>query len=175
MVSGDPLRHLRPTHSSRLDDIAKEDAELTESDRLPPGIDVLILPGLVGKREGPMSTGELPYPPSTADFRKVFAAAGLRVEYSVDASERVTLSLKAADWWVPVLLFAQGVVQSGLGNLVYDYIRERLSDDELKTTALHMRVGREEADGTRTWYEASGPGSEVLKGYKKWLAHERED
>jgi hypothetical protein len=46
------------------------------------------------------------YPNTTVDVVKLLTEQGLSVDYVQPKEERSTLTLKAAEWWIPILTFA---------------------------------------------------------------------
>lgn len=141
---------------------------------MPAGIDVVVLPGLVGKYDT-WASGEAAYPSSTADFVKVLTGAGLKVGYTVEEDQRAIVKLAAADWWVPILLFARDVFVAVGADVVAGYIRECLTPDHRQSTRLHMKVGYESPDGFRTFFEADGElGDQVLDAYSLFVSDARD-
>ena len=141
------------------------------ADKMPEGLDVLFLPGLVGKFDGPLETGETVYPSSATDVEKVLRGAGLKVGYAVEP--RASVGLKAAEWWAPILVFTVDALKAGAADLVVAYLRELFPPAELRKMPLHIKAGCERPDGLREWYEGDGPGEQVLEGFVAWQDRER--
>ena len=107
------------------------------------------------------------YPPSATDLMKLARAAGVAVEYA-DDGERAYVGLKAAEVWMPIIVFMNNAMAAGLGVVIGDWFRELLGTVRDGRLRLHVKVGKEEADGkTVEWMTAHGEAEEVLASIRQ--------
>lgn len=137
------------------------ESEVTQSSQ------VLVLPGVPGYAEEVDDVGA--YPSTTTDVMKVLREAGLAVEYRDPPNERKQVSLFGIDIWMPVLQFTQDALASGAGDLLASAIRGLFGRRSVSDGTLHVRFGREDSDGNVEWFEADGPGDNVLDAAREFL------
>jgi hypothetical protein len=133
----------------------------------PHDLDVLVLPGIAGKSDRQLQTL---YPSSSSDFIKLLREGGLRVDYA--GRERGTeVAQKAIDVFVPVLVFTSTVAAGTISTLLASAIQEVVGKRRLKTTAVHLKLGRTtHSDGTiDEWIELDGPAEAVIAELRKRL------
>ncbi|WP_327413888.1 hypothetical protein [Streptomyces sp. NBC_01233] len=130
--------------------------------------DVLIKRGVSGlpsvSREAP---GRYPY--ESIKVAKLLRSAGLEVGFEDERADRSYLTHDAAEYWLPVLEFAQGftkdMVVGVLSSLVTVYITKKTGSGEAAEIAapppvLHIEVTRE---GDPTKIVLDGPADVVLE------------
>lgn len=128
--------------------------------------DVTVQPGLPGRADPEGVDGGV-YPNTTTDIVKLLREQDLRVEYVQTRDQRSTLTLKAAEWWIPILVFAYQVDISLCGTLLANAVAELFPDREPKPI-LHVKCGRETADQQIDWFEADGPSDKVIEALREW-------
>lgn len=143
---------------------------------LPEGVDVLVLPGFPD-REVVLDEPGHAYPSTTIDVVKRLRQLGLAIEFIEPREQRVEVTLKAFEVWVPILLVAQQVfIGLGVWQLIEAFERRSLarsaspSDDiaanvdEGETALLHVRMGVVKEYGRETrWIEADGSPDDVAR------------
>lgn len=132
-----------------------------------PEADIVVLPGIPGRYGlGADAEVENPYPSSTSDFVKALRLEGFCVEYTVSRGDRSSVSINAADLWVPVLIFAlQDVAQIPSEILTATILKvfgRWMSDD----SRLHVRFMQKGADGSIHEFESDGRASDVLRAMR---------
>ena len=140
--------------------ILRDRFELTAEGRAP--ADVLVLPGIPGKRER-LDDGRGAYPASTVDIIKLLREKGVTVDYVEPPDRRAELTYHAADIWLPVLLWTSDAIANGAGSLFAHAIIQLLGPRRAERSVLHVRCGRQTGEGDIRWFEADGPGADVLK------------
>ena len=148
--------------------IMRDRFELTAEGHAPANVaDVVVLPGVPGKVER-LDDGRGAYPASTVDIMKLLREQGLAVEYVESPNRRAELTYHAADIWLPVLLWTSDAVANGAGSLFSHVIIQLFGQRRAERSILHIRCGRQTAEGDIRWFEADGPGSEVLKALREF-------
>lgn len=133
---------------------------------VPPNVDVLVLPGLAGK---PHTTDEdSVYPGVTTDVVKLLREMELRVDYWQPRESRKTIVRKGADIWIPILLFTEQVVANGGGTLLANAVTQLLGKRAAERSVLHVKCGAASGEGQVEWFEAHGPGTDVLKALRQF-------
>lgn len=136
-----------------------------EEGRLPEGLDALVLPGMPGR---PSPGGvESPYPDLTTDIVKLLREQGLSVDYAQAREQRQTVTLKAAEFWVPILVFTADAAANGAGALLAQSIMALLGKAQSRRQLLHVRCGYQTDKETR-WFQGDGPPDDVLKALRQW-------
>jgi hypothetical protein len=134
-------------------------------DRSGPGrADVVVLPGIPGKREH-LEDGRGAYPTTTVDVMKLLEEQGLRVSHAEPEERRAELTYHAADVWLPVLLWTSDALANGAGSLFAHVIIQLLGQRQAERSVLHVKCGRQ---GDSRWFEAHGPGRDVLKALREF-------
>jgi transcriptional regulator with XRE-family HTH domain len=129
--------------------------------------DVLVLPGVPGKAKR-LDDGRGAYPASTVDIMKLLREQKVAVEFVEPPNRRAELTYHAADIWLPVLLWTSDAVANGAGSLFAHAIIQLFGQRRAERSVLHVRCGRQTAEGDIRWFEADGPGSEVLKALREF-------
>jgi len=107
------------------------------------------------------------YPSSTTDVIKVLCEADLNIDYADRATHRAEVAQKAADWWLPVIVFLEPAAAHLAGALMAEAILSLLGRRRADHSLLHVKVGKIEKSGTRIeWFEAHGNGHDVLEALK---------
>lgn len=143
------------------------DVASTEDTKSAASSQVVVLSGVPGYADEVDGVGA--YPSSTTDVMKVLREAGLSVEYRDPPNERKQVSLFGIDIWIPVLQFTQDALASGAGDLLAASIRTLFGRQSVSDGTLHVKFGREDGDGQVEWFEATGPGDEVLDAARQFL------
>jgi hypothetical protein len=148
--------------------LAKRRGERVVRTELPEGVDCLVVAGIPGRPdpEG-LAADDRPYPTSTADIVKLLREQGYRVEYEDPPERRARISYKANEWWIPVLLFAQGVAEAGVADVLVSIIRGYVPD--FRRAKIHLKIGRADADGNVDWFEGQGAAPEVLDALREYF------
>ena len=142
----------------------------------------VVQPGFTSKPVTGPETGEDIYPSGTGDFMKLIRERGATIDYVDPDAPRVTMSLYAAEYWVPILVLVRDVLVSVEGDLIVDAIREwirggrphdatakesELEASESREPVLHIKIGAADLDAqTIEWFEASGSREDVLEGLR---------
>jgi Flp pilus assembly protein TadD len=128
---------------------------------------VLVLPGIPGKNER-LDDGRGAYPASTVDIMKLLREQGVTVDYAEPADRRAELTYHAADVWLPVLLWTADALANGAGSLFAHVILQLLGPRRAERSVLHVKCGRQTREGDIRWFEAHGPGADLLKALRKF-------
>lgn len=148
--------------------------ELTES-HLPAdlaarlkGLDAVIVPGIPGFEIEALDVEGPAFPSSTTDLMKVLREQGLHVEFEDPDSPHPLVSHKAADWWIPIMVFIiETGVASTAGNLLSHAIISLLGAKKAESSVLHVKVGVVQAGRDKIeWFEGHGKGADVLKALR---------
>lgn len=130
---------------------------------------ILIVPGLPDYRV-PESDMAL-YPTNVVDLMKIAREAGFPIEYADDGN-RAYVGLKAAEIWMPIIVFLNNAMAAGFGVIVGDWLRGSIghvSEGRAKTR-LHVKVGKKQTDGEIVeWMTANGDADEVLEALETFL------
>jgi transcriptional regulator with XRE-family HTH domain len=145
--------------------IMRDRIKLTAEGHAP--ADVLVLPGIPGKRER-LDDGRGAYPASTTDIIKLLREQGVTVDYIEPSNRRAELTYHAADIWLPVLLWASDAIANGAGSLFAHAIIQLLGARRAERSVLHVRCGRKTGEGDIRWFKADGPGADVLKALREF-------
>lgn len=128
---------------------------------------VLVVAGLPGwSQAGTTDQVSNPYPETTTDVVKLVREQGLTVQYAVPREDRQTVSLNAAEYWLPVLVFAYDVGTNLVAGYFTGVITQLLGSLPKRSDRLHVRFGRETTDGAVEYFEAHGPAPDVVKAIK---------
>lgn len=131
-----------------------------------PDADVIVLPGFPGRNQPVDERVQNPYPNTTLDVVKILRSNDRTVEHALERSERQEISLNAAEYWVPILVFAQDLGMETCVNLLGHAIRQIVGAFQLPRTKLHVRFGRQRPDGTVEFFEGHGDGDKVLEAMR---------
>lgn len=144
----------------------KEDAPglMAEGQKQP---DVLVLPGIPGKRER-LDDGRGAYPSTAVDIMKLLREQRVTVDYTEPGDRRAELTYHAADVWLPVLLWTADALANGAGSLFAHAIIQLLGPRRAERSVLHVKCGRQTREGDIRWFEAHGPGADVLKALREF-------
>lgn len=141
--------------------------EQSPADPTWPVADVVVLAGLPGWRHsGDDARLTNPVPTTTTDMVKVLRSAGLTVEHAVARGDRQEVSLNAAEYWVPVLVFAVDVGANTAGDLLADAISKLFGRPLLRRSRLHVRYGQQRPDGSVDFFEAHGDAEKVIEAIR---------
>lgn len=147
------------------------DFRLTEEQRAGeptwPVADVVVLPGLPGWRySGDDDRLTNPIPTTTTDIVKVLRSDGLTVEHAVQRGDRQEVSLNAAEYWVPVMVFAVDVGANTAGDLLAAAITRLFGRPLLRRSRLHVRYGQRRPGGSVDFFEAHGDAEKVIEAIR---------
>ena len=131
-----------------------------------PAADVVVLPGLPGWSGTANDRVQNPYPETTLDMVKFLRSNGRTVEHALERGERQEVSLNAAEFWVPVLVFANDLGIETSVKLLVLAIRQIMGALQLSRTKLHVRFGRQRPDGTVEYFEGHGDADKVLEAIR---------
>jgi hypothetical protein len=124
---------------------------------------VVVLPGLPGwSTSTSRDRVGHPYPDTTYDVVKLLREQGLSVEYTVAPEDRQTVSLQAAEHWLPVLVFGYDVAVSIGAELIAGAITQLFGTFQRGNDRLHVRFGSTSADGKVEFFEAHGSAADVV-------------
>jgi hypothetical protein len=129
--------------------------------------DVLILPGVPGKRER-LEDGRGAYPNTTADIMKVLREQGFGVDYAESDDQRAELTYHAAEVWLPVLLWTSDALANSAGSLFAHVIIQFLGQRQAERSVLRVKCERQSAGGDSRRFEAHGLGRDVLKALREF-------
>jgi hypothetical protein len=115
-----------------------------------------------------LDDGRGAYPTSTVDIMKLLREQKFAVEFVEPPNRRAELTYHAADIWLPVLLWTSDAVANGAGSLFAHAIIQLFGQRRAERSVLHVRCGRQTTEGDIRWFEADGPGSEVLKALREF-------
>ena len=138
-----------------------------------PDADVVIIPGIPGWSY-PADEDKLqsPYPTTTIDMAKILRSEGLTVEHALPRGERQEISLKAAEYWLPVLVFSEAVNTTDDLPLAVDLligaITKLLGALLLRRPRLNVRFGQGQPDGTVDFFEAHGDADSVFTAMRTY-------
>lgn len=130
-----------------------------------PAAEVVVLPGLPGWFPNDNQIRH-PFPNTTTDVVKVLRGQGLSVEHVVAREGRQIIALKAAEYWLPILVFSYEVAVNVSAELLAGVITQLFGAVQLRRDRLHVRYGHRLPDGTVSYFEAHGPGDEVVKAIR---------
>ncbi len=148
--------------------------ETLREDRSWPNADVVVLPGLTGWTYSKDDEELLnPYPTTTTDMVKTLRAKGLKVEHAIPRENRQEVSLNAAEYWVPVLVFAADVAANTSGEVLAAAVMKLFGASSLRRSRLHVRFGQTRPDGTVDFFEAHGDAEKVLEAVRTHGKQER--
>ena len=139
----------------------------TKDDGGPASVDVLVMPGVPGKRDR-VEDGRGAYPSTAADVMKLLREEGVRVDYAESDDRRAELTYHGAEIWLPVLLWTSDSLANGAGSLFAHVIIQFLGEKEAERSVLHVKCGRQSGAGDKQWFEAHGPGKDVLKALREF-------
>jgi hypothetical protein len=132
-----------------------------------PVADVVVLPGLPGWHySGDDDRLTNPFPTTTTDIVKVLRSDGLTVEHIVERDHRQEVSLNAAEYWVPVLVFAADVGANMAGDLLAGAITRLFGAPLRRRSRLHVRYGQQRSDGSVDFFEAHGDAEKVIEAIR---------
>ena len=117
-------------------------------DSWPDGVGALIVPGLPGRGSDPEAAENALYPGSTIDVMKLLREQGVVVDYAPVDKPRAEIELKAAELWVPLIIFAKDVLIDGGAHALVEVIWDRLHGRRTHAI-LHLQVGRRDAQRQR--------------------------
>lgn len=129
--------------------------------------EVFVLPGVPGSHQR-LSDGTHVYPSTTNDVMKLFREQGVAIEFQKTSNPRSELVLQADDVFLPVLIWGANALSGGVGGLFTHVIVQLLGRRQAETSVLHVKCGRRNADGTVKWFEAHGPGVEVIEALREF-------
>lgn len=130
-------------------------------------LDAVIVPGIPGMAVETLDVEGPAFPSTTTDVLKVLREQGLRVEYVDPSGPHPLISHKAADWWVPIVVFIQTGAATTVGNLLSHAIITLLGPKRAESSVLHVKVGVVHAGQDRIeWFEGHGKGADVLKALR---------
>ena len=140
----------------------------------PNGIGALIVPGLPGRADDPEAVENALYPSSTIDVVKLLREHGIAVDYAPVDKPRAELSLKAAELWVPLIIFARDVLAEGGAHVLVDVVWDRLHGRNHGKSILHLNVGSRGAGGQVEWFESHGHADDVLAAFALWAEEDKQ-
>jgi hypothetical protein len=140
---------------------------------LPAELDAVVFPGV--PRVGTPGVDEDPYPTLTIDVVKILRSEGVRVDYVDPERPRVTVDLKAAEVWLPIVVFTSEALANGLGGVLTTAFLEMVGKARAGKTRLHARVGRIRSDELEiTWLDVDGPADAALEAIERFFG-DRDD
>ena len=128
-----------------------------------PDADVVVLPGLPGWSGTAHDRVQNPYPETTVDTVNILRSHGCTVEHALERGERQEISLNAAEFWVPVLVFAAELGIEATVDLLMHAIRQIVGTLQLPRQKLHLRFGQQRPDGTVDYLEVHGDADKVIE------------
>lgn len=134
-----------------------------------PAADAVLLPGVPSANVPPRA--EAIYPASAPDVRKMLLEAGVEAVWA-DERPRGYLDLKAAEDWLPIIVFFQDALAGGLGGVLTAVFLEYIGGARAAARSrLHIKVGRvRHEDGTEVeWFEADGDAASSLEALERFL------
>jgi hypothetical protein len=135
---------------------------------LPAGLDAIVFPGV--PRVDTPEVDEDPYPTATIDVIKILRSEGVTVDYVDPARPRITVDLKAAEVWLPIVAFTSEALASGLGGVLTAAFLEMIGKARVGKTRLHARVGRTRTDDVEIeWLDVDGPADAALEAIERFL------
>lgn len=140
----------------------------------PEGTDALVVPGLPGRAGDPEAAENAIYPSSTIDVIKLLREQGIAVDYAAVDKPRAELALKAAELWVPLIIFARDVLADGGAHVLVDVVWDRLHGRNHGKSILHLKVGSRDADGQVVWFESHGHADDVLDAFTLWAEDDKQ-
>lgn len=138
-------------------------ADKARSVRVQPGV-----PGIMVRLE----SGNGAYPDSTTDIVKLLREVSFEVSYEEPSECRSLVAHNAADFWMPILIFTDELTWSVIGGVLANALTSLLGTARASRAQLHLKIGRESRDGETSYFEGSGPASQVLKALEKFEAHD---
>jgi hypothetical protein len=140
---------------------------------LPAGLDAVVFPGV--PRVATPDVDEDPYPSSTIDVIKILRSEGVRVDYADPERPRVSVDLKAAEVWLPIVVFTSEALANGLGGVLTAAFLEMVGRARAGKTRLHARVGRIRSDDLEIeWLDVDGPADAALEAIERFFG-DRDD
>jgi hypothetical protein len=128
---------------------------------------ILVLPRVPGKRER-LEDGRGAYPSTTIDVIKLFREEGIRVDQAESDDRRAELTYHGAEVWLPVVLWTSDALANGAGSLFAHVIIQLLGQREAERSVLHVKFGRKTRTGDERWFEAHGPGKDVINALREF-------
>ena len=136
---------------------------------LPERLDAIVLPGV--PRVATPDVTEDPYPGTTIDVIKILRAEGVKVDYADPERPRVTVELKAAEIWLPIVVFTSEALANGLGGVLTAAFLEIVGKARARRARLHARVGRMRGNDVEVeWLDVDGPADAALEAIDRFLA-----
>lgn len=130
--------------------------------------DAVLVPGVPSARVP--ERDEAIYPASAPDIRKILVEAGFDATWA-DEQPRGYLDLKAAEVWLPIIVFLNNALANGLGGVLTAAFLQYVGGARAGATRLHVKVGRvRQDDGTEVdWLEADGDAASTLEAVERFL------
>jgi hypothetical protein len=119
-----------------------------------------------------LDSGNGAYPDSTTDVVKLLRELKFEVTYDERPESRSLVAHNAADFWMPVLAFTDQMSWSVIGGVLANLLTSLLGNAKASRAQLHLKVGRTGRDGETSYFEGSGPASQVLKALENFEDHD---
>lgn len=150
------------------DELAVEESRERRERPLPAGLDAVVFPGV--PRVDTPDVDEDPYPSATIDVIKILRSEGVKVDYADPSRPRVTVDLKAAEVWLPIVVFTSEALANGLGGVLTAAFLEMVGKARAGKTRLHARVGRIRSDDLEiAWLDVDGPADAALEAIDRFF------
>lgn len=150
------------------DELTVETSRERRETPLPEGLDAVVFPGVPRLRTP--AVDEDPYPTATIDVIKILRSEGVKVDYVDPARPRVTVDLKAAEVWLPIVVFTSEALANGLGGVLTAACLELVGKARGGKTRLHARVGRMRTEDVEIeWLDVDGSADAALEAIERFF------
>lgn len=150
------------------DELTVETSRERRETPLAEGLDAVIFPGV--PRVLTPDVDDDPYPTATIDVIKILRSEGVKVDYVDPARPRVTVDLRAAEIWLPIVVFTSEALANGLGGVLTAAFLELVGKARSHKTRLHARVGRMRINDVEIeWLDVDGPADAALEAIEQFF------
>lgn len=124
-------------------------------------LQVIIRPGVPGLGFEELDGGHAGYASSADDLVKLLRERGVATDFDRPREERLEVTHKAADVWLPVIEVVRDLAIGVLGGCIVELVKD-------EKTRLHAKVGRSRRGATE-WLELDGSRDEVIEAIDRFL------